>query len=99
MNARLSLRGWRLAGFLAGLLAFALLLLCDSPLQHYGEWGSRPARAAAAAALANRAARTAVISGSPSVAPSARAATLPSSTRRTMLVTAPFRRIFNRGAL
>lgn len=51
MNPRLSLRGWRLAGFLAGLLAFTLLLVCDSPLQNYGEWGSRPARAAAGAVL------------------------------------------------
>lgn len=51
MDPRFSLRGWRLAGFLAGLLAFTLLLVCDSPLQHYGEWGSRPARAAAGAVL------------------------------------------------
>lgn len=35
---------------LAGLLAAGMLLLLDSPLQHFGEWGARPARAAAVVA-------------------------------------------------
>lgn len=42
---------WRVGGLTAGLLAFALILGLDGPLQHYGEWGSRPARAAAVATL------------------------------------------------
>ena len=40
----------RLAGLAAGLLAAALLLLVDSPLHHFGDAGSRPARAAAVVA-------------------------------------------------
>ncbi|HXT22315.1 MAG TPA: SLC13 family permease, partial [Thermoanaerobaculia bacterium] len=44
------LRLGRVAGILAGLLAAALLLLLDTPLLHYGEDGSRPARAAAVVA-------------------------------------------------
>lgn len=43
--------GFRLVGLGAGLLAFILLLVLDTPLQHYGDWGSRPALAAAVAAL------------------------------------------------
>ncbi|MBK8180606.1 MAG: SLC13 family permease [Planctomycetes bacterium] len=42
---------WRIAGFAAGLIAGALILLLDSPLQHHGEYGSRPARALAVTAL------------------------------------------------
>jgi sodium-dependent dicarboxylate transporter 2/3/5 len=42
---------WKLAGLLAGLLAFALLAGLDSPLQHDPQMGSRPAFAAGAAAL------------------------------------------------
>jgi len=42
---------WRLAGTAAGLLAFALLVALDTPLKHDPQWGSRPALAAAAAAL------------------------------------------------
>jgi di/tricarboxylate transporter len=44
------LRLGRVAGLLAGLLAAAALLLLDTPLQHFGEWGARPARAAAVVA-------------------------------------------------
>lgn len=40
-----------MGGLAAGLAAFSLILALDGPLQHYGEWGSRPARAAAVAAL------------------------------------------------
>jgi len=42
---------WKLAGLLAGFLAFALLAGLDSPLKHGAEWGPRPAYAAAGAAL------------------------------------------------
>lgn len=42
---------WKLAGFVAGLLAYALLAGLDSPLKHDPEMGSRPAFAAAGAAL------------------------------------------------
>jgi sodium-dependent dicarboxylate transporter 2/3/5 len=42
---------WKLAGFVAGLLAYALLALLDTPLKHSPEWGARPAYAAAGAAL------------------------------------------------
>lgn len=38
-------------GILAGLLAFAVLAFLDTPLRHDAEWGSRPAFAAAGAAL------------------------------------------------
>jgi sodium-dependent dicarboxylate transporter 2/3/5 len=41
----------RLVGFLAGLAAFAYLLLADTPLQQVEGFGDRPARAAAVAAL------------------------------------------------
>ncbi|HEV8630788.1 MAG TPA: DASS family sodium-coupled anion symporter [Thermoanaerobaculia bacterium] len=44
------LRLGQLAGLLAGLLAAAAILLFDSPLQHFGEHGARPARAAAVVA-------------------------------------------------
>jgi sodium-dependent dicarboxylate transporter 2/3/5 len=39
-----------LAGLAAGIAAFALLLLVDSPLHHFGDHGARPARAAAVVA-------------------------------------------------
>ncbi|HWM90506.1 MAG TPA: SLC13 family permease [Thermoanaerobaculia bacterium] len=42
---------WKLAGLLAGLLAFFLLAFLDTPLRHDPEYGSRPAFAAAGAAL------------------------------------------------
>jgi len=42
---------WKIAGLLAGLLAFALLLWSDSPLQHHGKWGAQPAAAAAVTVL------------------------------------------------
>lgn len=42
---------WKLTGLLAGLLAFALLALLDTPLKHDPEYGARPAYAAAATAL------------------------------------------------
>jgi sodium-dependent dicarboxylate transporter 2/3/5 len=42
---------WKLAGLLAGLLAFLLLVTLDTPLKHYGEWGARPAFAAGITAL------------------------------------------------
>jgi sodium-dependent dicarboxylate transporter 2/3/5 len=42
---------WKVIGFLAGLLAFALMLLLDTPLKHYGSWEARPALAAAVALL------------------------------------------------
>lgn len=42
---------WKLAGLVAGLLAFALLAGLDTPLKHDPEHGSRPAFAAATAAL------------------------------------------------
>ncbi|HKI02481.1 MAG TPA: SLC13 family permease [Thermoanaerobaculia bacterium] len=42
---------WKLAGLLAGFLAFALLAGLDTPLKHSAEWGPRPAFAAAGAAL------------------------------------------------
>ena len=42
---------WKLAGLLAGFLAFALLAGLDTPLKHSPEWGPRPAYAAAGAAL------------------------------------------------
>jgi len=51
LRASLRLTPWKLAGLLAGLLAFALLAGLDSPLKHNPEWGSRPAFAAAGAAL------------------------------------------------
>ena len=41
---------WRRGGLAAGLLVFALLALLDTPLKHT-QWGSRPALAAAGAAL------------------------------------------------
>jgi sodium-dependent dicarboxylate transporter 2/3/5 len=37
----------QLAGLFGGLAAFATLLLADTPLQHFGDFGDRPARAAA----------------------------------------------------
>src|SRR5688500_10821441 len=40
----------QLVGLVAGIAAFALLLLVDSPLQHFGGHGARPARAAAVVA-------------------------------------------------
>lgn len=42
---------WKLAGLLAGLAAFALFALVDTPLRHDPQWGARPAFAAAAASL------------------------------------------------
>lgn len=42
---------WKIAGLLAGLAVFALLLWGDSPLQRHGKWGSQPAAAAAVTAL------------------------------------------------
>ncbi|MBI2950972.1 SLC13/DASS family transporter [bacterium] len=42
---------WKLAGLLAGLLAFALLAGLDTPLKHHGDWGARPAFAAGVTAL------------------------------------------------
>ncbi|MEW6733825.1 MAG: DASS family sodium-coupled anion symporter [Acidobacteriota bacterium] len=42
---------WRLIGLLAGPLAFLLLITIDTPLQHYGSWGARPAYAAGVAVL------------------------------------------------
>jgi solute carrier family 13 (sodium-dependent dicarboxylate transporter), member 2/3/5 len=42
---------WKIAGLLAGLLAFALLAGLDTPLKHDPQWGSRPAFAAAGASL------------------------------------------------
>ncbi len=41
----------QLAGLLLGLAALVLLLALETPLQRYGEWGARPAHAAAVAAL------------------------------------------------
>ena len=41
----------QLAGLVAGGAACLLLLFLDSPLQHYGDYGARPARAAAVVAL------------------------------------------------
>jgi sodium-dependent dicarboxylate transporter 2/3/5 len=49
--ARVPRGGFRLAGLLAGLAAFAALWLADGPLRHFGEWGERPAQAAAVSAL------------------------------------------------
>ncbi|HEX5064729.1 MAG TPA: SLC13 family permease [Myxococcota bacterium] len=37
---------WKRAALLAGPLAFAALLLLDTPLRHWGEYGARPALAA-----------------------------------------------------
>jgi sodium-dependent dicarboxylate transporter 2/3/5 len=51
MNWMQHLTPWKTAGLLAGLLAFALLLWADSPLQHHGKWGGQPAAAAAATLL------------------------------------------------
>ncbi|HEV2854967.1 MAG TPA: DASS family sodium-coupled anion symporter [Thermoanaerobaculia bacterium] len=51
MPALPRLTPWKLAGLLAGFLAFALLAGLDTPLKHGAEWGSRPAYAAAGAAL------------------------------------------------
>ena len=42
---------WKLAGLLAGLVAFALLAGLDTPLKHDPTYGARPAYAAAGAAL------------------------------------------------
>jgi sodium-dependent dicarboxylate transporter 2/3/5 len=42
---------WKLAGLLGGLLAFLLLAFLDTPLRHDPQYGSRPAFAAAGAAL------------------------------------------------
>lgn len=42
---------WKLAGLLGGLAAFGALALLDSPLHHVADKGSRPAMAAAVAAL------------------------------------------------
>jgi sodium-dependent dicarboxylate transporter 2/3/5 len=42
---------WKLAGLLAGLLAFFLLAFLDTPLRHDPEQGARPALAAAGASL------------------------------------------------
>jgi sodium-dependent dicarboxylate transporter 2/3/5 len=42
---------WQTCGLVAGIVAFLLILLLDSPLKSYGDWGSRPASAAAVAAL------------------------------------------------
>jgi sodium-dependent dicarboxylate transporter 2/3/5 len=42
---------WKLAGLVAGLLAFALLAGLDTPLKHDPEYGARPAYAAAGAAM------------------------------------------------
>lgn len=42
---------WKIAGLVAGLLAFALLAGLDTPLKHDPEHGARPAYAAAGAAL------------------------------------------------
>jgi sodium-dependent dicarboxylate transporter 2/3/5 len=42
---------WKLAGLLAGLAAFALFALADTPLRHDPQYGARPAYAAAAASL------------------------------------------------
>jgi sodium-dependent dicarboxylate transporter 2/3/5 len=41
----------QIVGFFAGLVAFTLLLALDGPLHHVGDHGSRPAAAAAVAAL------------------------------------------------
>jgi sodium-dependent dicarboxylate transporter 2/3/5 len=38
--------GWKRAALLAGPLAFAALLVLDTPLRHWGEYGARPAIAA-----------------------------------------------------
>ena len=47
----MSERSVKIGGFLAGLGVFAALALLDSPLQHYGEYGARPALAAGIALL------------------------------------------------
>ncbi|HVG09396.1 MAG TPA: SLC13 family permease [Thermoanaerobaculia bacterium] len=51
MPRNLSLTPLKLAGLLGGLLAFFLLAFLDTPLRHDPEFGSRPAFAAAGAAL------------------------------------------------
>lgn len=48
---RLPLTPWKIAGLLAGAAAFAALVAVESPLQHHGPYGARPARAAAVTAL------------------------------------------------
>lgn len=45
------LSGWRLGALLAGLAAFAALLTLDTPLRQWGEFGTRPAIAAALTVL------------------------------------------------
>ncbi len=47
----MSERSVRIAGFFAGLGVLAALLLLDTPLQHYGDYGARPALAAGIALL------------------------------------------------
>jgi sodium-dependent dicarboxylate transporter 2/3/5 len=42
---------WKIAGLALGLLAFALFLWADSPLQHHGKWNAQPAAAAAVTLL------------------------------------------------
>ena len=42
---------WKLTGLIAGLAVFVFLIVIDTPLKHYRVWGSRPALAAAVAAL------------------------------------------------
>jgi sodium-dependent dicarboxylate transporter 2/3/5 len=51
MGERLRMTPWKIGGLIAGVLAFISLTAMNSPLQHYGAWGNRPAYAAAVAAL------------------------------------------------
>ncbi|HTF91024.1 MAG TPA: SLC13 family permease [Planctomycetota bacterium] len=42
---------WKLVGLFGGLIAFVLIWTLDSPLQHHGDFGSRPAKALALTSL------------------------------------------------
>lgn len=50
-NLPVKLNAWNITGMIAGLAAFTILASADTPLRHYGDYGARPAYAAAVTVL------------------------------------------------
>lgn len=50
-TAHLKFSAWKIGGLIAGLVAFVAIYTLDSPLQHHGAYGARPAAALALTSL------------------------------------------------